>query len=184
RELSSIIKSCITTIFACVWVAQHPNVPPPELAGLKPFLAVLGTISVLILPDEMLFRAIREFISAEYTRKEGFFVVMEGLQFYNGDRPIRTVTIEDIKDLAEQNIFPTIPRADEIDDRSKASLITKGIAVIQTVSFATQCIGRFAQRLPVTELELTALAYTVVTILAYIIWWQKPVNIGVPVRVK
>ncbi|KZP33483.1 hypothetical protein FIBSPDRAFT_679930, partial [Athelia psychrophila] len=61
------------------------------------------------------------------------------------------------------------------DDRSKRSWISKGLALIQTASFAIQCVARFAQRLPVTELELTALAYTMVTVLAYFIWWKKPV---------
>ncbi|KAF7296765.1 hypothetical protein MIND_00907200 [Mycena indigotica] len=29
RSLFSIVWGCFTTIFACVWVSAHPNVPPP-----------------------------------------------------------------------------------------------------------------------------------------------------------
>ncbi|KZP04288.1 hypothetical protein FIBSPDRAFT_767642, partial [Athelia psychrophila] len=116
-----------------------------------------------------------------YTRKEGFFVGMGGLYFYDdNDEPIRPLTIEDLTDLAKRGIFP-ITGPKDIDDRSKASWITKGLAVTQTVSFATQCVARLALRLPTTELEITALAYTMVTVLAYFIWWQKPVSIGMPV---
>jgi hypothetical protein len=30
RTISSIVWSCIVTIFACTWVAVHPNVPKPN----------------------------------------------------------------------------------------------------------------------------------------------------------
>ncbi|KZP33491.1 hypothetical protein FIBSPDRAFT_1036042 [Athelia psychrophila] len=256
RELSSIIRSCLTTIFACIWFAQHPDVPPPSSNWLQKLgSAAITTFYNLLVPDLMLVKAIQQFISAgavaeklndirdkieqeekaaqagegdadsderygdkeegygdseegdtamldfarqrhdrmnpqasleeprKYTRKDGFFVVMRGLHFYDSDNtPIRPLTTKDVTDLAERGIF-LIPRPDDIDDRSKASWITKGLAIIQTASFATQCVARLALHMPTTELELTALAYTTITVLAYFIWWKKPVSIGSPVRV-
>ncbi|KZP04283.1 hypothetical protein FIBSPDRAFT_968268 [Athelia psychrophila] len=240
RELSSIITSCITTIFACVWFAQHPDVPP-SLPGLAKLVdTARKTIVLLIIPDRMIVNAILQFLAAgalakelndipekagqekktgpegvagggsevdryvltrqrheemdgpgtaspekrrTYTRRDGFFVVMRGLHFYGSDNtPIRPLTIKDVTNLAKRGIF-VIPSTDEIDDRSKASWTTKGLALIQTVSFAAQCVARLVLRLPTTELELTALAYTTITVVAYCFWWHKPVSIGTPVRV-
>ncbi|KZP33481.1 hypothetical protein FIBSPDRAFT_924477 [Athelia psychrophila] len=245
RELSSIIWSCLTTIFACIWFAQHPNVPPPSWSRLhKLGYAAMDTFIIMIVPDIMLARAIREFISAGAVAKklnvierERKIVLEESddeivdmqmgegdgdgeggdtatlvsvLPMYGGNNPqlappekrrkrkgsslawggyIYTarmnpfdLTIEDFTYLADHDVFP-MPRPDDIDDRSKRSWISKGLAIMQTVSFTTQCVARLAVRLPITELELTALAYTMVTVLAYFIWWKKPVNIRRPVRV-
>ncbi|KZP04282.1 hypothetical protein FIBSPDRAFT_1054780 [Athelia psychrophila] len=239
RELSSIIKSCFATIYACAWVARHPDVPSPSWRWWRTLaFAAMETIGILIVPDMLLITAalqyrfagalvtglnivpedaereketspvgegddsgvvdqdVRDFAEQwregkdqsaspekrrDYTRQDGFFVGMGGLHFYRGNEPIRPLTIKDVTDLAKHDIF-VIPLSRDIDDRSKSSWITKFVALVQTVSFATQCITRLALHLPTTELELTALAYTTVTVLAYLIWWDKPVNIGSPVR--
>ena len=49
--------------------------------------------------------------------------------------------------------FPTITE-EEIEDRSKADGLAKGIAVLQTTWFIAQCISRTAQGLIITEIEL------------------------------
>lgn len=35
RTLVGIVSSCLATIFACVWIAVHPNIPGPERAPLS-----------------------------------------------------------------------------------------------------------------------------------------------------
>ncbi|KZP33486.1 hypothetical protein FIBSPDRAFT_308279 [Athelia psychrophila] len=73
RELSDIIKSCLTTIFACIWFANHPDIPPPN--PRSPLLAKImagyaAIVGNLFFPDMMLVRAMRQFISAgEVARK-------------------------------------------------------------------------------------------------------------------
>ncbi|KZP06872.1 hypothetical protein FIBSPDRAFT_876071 [Athelia psychrophila] len=46
-----------------------------------------------------------------------------------------------------------------------------------------QCIVRHAEDLPVTSLEIMTLAYTVMTVAMYIVWWNKPLNVSCVVRV-
>jgi hypothetical protein len=48
----------------------------------------------------------------------------------------------------------------------------------QLIWFLTQCIARGAKQLPITELELVTAAHAVVTVLIYIIWWDKPLDIA------
>lgn len=37
RTRYDIMQTCILTIFACVWVAVHPNIPPPKNTHSKSF---------------------------------------------------------------------------------------------------------------------------------------------------
>ncbi|KAF7984848.1 hypothetical protein HWV62_10803 [Athelia sp. TMB] len=46
-----------------------------------------------------------------------------------------------------------------------------------------QCIARRIEHLPLTNLEVMTLAYTVITVAMYVVWWEKPLNISCAVRV-
>ena len=78
---------------------------------------------------------------------------------------------------------PKITRA-EINDRSKGDLISKIIVILQTTWFITQCIARWATRIPVTELEIITLGFAMLNGITYALWWHKPQNIGVPVYLE
>ncbi|CAG7852869.1 SubName: Full=Uncharacterized protein {ECO:0000313/EMBL:CCA69324.1} [Serendipita indica DSM 11827] len=75
-----------------------------------------------------------------------------------------------------------MPRPGEIQDKSKNDWIAKTTVVVQTAWFIAQCIGRKAQRLPLAELEVITLAYTLVNLMIYINWWDKPYQVAEPVR--
>jgi hypothetical protein len=76
--------------------------------------------------------------------------------------------------------WPTSSDAD-INDRSKADWITKGLALLQIVWFITQLIGRWAQGLAVTTLELFTLGIVVCATVIYIALWEKPFDVQMPV---
>ena len=76
-----------------------------------------------------------------------------------------------------------VPRTDVLEDRSKNDWLAKSIVVVQTLWFIAQCMGRKAQHLPLTELEVVTLAYAVANIANYIVCWEKPYQIGLPERV-
>jgi hypothetical protein len=78
--------------------------------------------------------------------------------------------------------FPRISKA-EIDDKSKANAISKGVVILQTGWFVTQCIARGAQGLPITELELATVAFAALNFVIYVLWWDKPLNVRRGVRV-
>jgi hypothetical protein len=47
-----------------------------------------------------------------------------------------------------------------------------------------QCIARGVAHLPLSELEVVTLAYTIMNVGIYIAWWDKPRNVDRPIRVS
>jgi hypothetical protein len=78
--------------------------------------------------------------------------------------------------------FPRIAKAD-IDDKSNGDANSKGVIILQTGWFVTQCIAREIQGLPVTELELATVAFAALNFFIYVLWWEKPLNVQRGVRV-
>jgi hypothetical protein len=72
---------------------------------------------------------------------------------------------------------------EEIEDRSKGDLLSKGIVLIQTGWFILQLIARAIQHLPITELEPVALAFAILNFTTYGVWWNKPLDVQCPVVV-
>ena len=72
--------------------------------------------------------------------------------------------------------FPSITE-EEIEDRSKADGLAKGIALLQTTWFIAQCISRTAQGLIITEIELVTLAFAALNGISYFLWWNKPLDV-------
>ena len=85
--------------------------------------------------------------------------------------------------LAEGKIdYPRITR-EEIEDHTSSDGLSKCLAICQTAWFIVQCIARKRQGLVITELELVTLAFAALNALTYILWWDKPQNVGCPVPV-
>ncbi|THU84845.1 hypothetical protein K435DRAFT_970990 [Dendrothele bispora CBS 962.96] len=72
---------------------------------------------------------------------------------------------------------------DEITARSKTDFLTKFIAVVQTTWFILQCIARVAEGLVVTDLEIVTVAFALLNIATYVLWWNKPQRVRYPVRI-
>ena len=73
-----------------------------------------------------------------------------------------------------------LPSKMELMDKSKGDWISKSITSIQVIWFVSQLVGRAAQRLPVTTLELFTCAIVVCTAATYIAWWYKPLDVQRP----
>ncbi|KAK7022811.1 hypothetical protein VNI00_016938 [Paramarasmius palmivorus] len=72
---------------------------------------------------------------------------------------------------------------EEIKDRSHADVITKSIAVIQTIWFIAQVIARAVEGLAITELEIVTVGFAILNFGTYYLWWNKPLRVRHPVRV-
>lgn len=115
------------------------------------------------------------------TLVHGFFVSMGGYVTARGHilHPVtphaigKSVSPIHILDISDEEIL----------DRSKGDTFSKGIAVLQTTWFITQCIARRIQHLPLTELEVITLAFAFLNIVIHIIWWNKPLDVRFPVRI-
>ncbi|KAK0224520.1 hypothetical protein EDD85DRAFT_982166 [Armillaria nabsnona] len=67
--------------------------------------------------------------------------------------------------------------AETIEDKSKGDALSKTFSILQISWFIVQCLARALQRLPITLLEVTALAFAGLSIITYCLWWNKPLNV-------
>ncbi|KAF7974347.1 hypothetical protein HWV62_12414 [Athelia sp. TMB] len=111
-----------------------------------------------------------------------FFIIMGGCQFYGENGPICPVSPRDAVQLVRRGHL-IAPSRDELANQSKGDALSKGVAILQTLWFVMQCIARRIEHLPLTNLEVMTLAYTVITVAMYVVWWEKPLNISCAVRV-
>lgn len=96
--------------------------------------------------------------------------------------PVHPLTYQDVITMV-RNKQITLPTESEIQDKAKRDSLAKILVVFQTLWFIMQCIARRVQHLSTTELEIVTLAYAAMTFAIFIAWWDKPYNIGCPVRV-
>ena len=71
----------------------------------------------------------------------------------------------------------------EILDKSKGDGLGKLVTVLQTTWFIVQYLERWVSHQPRTQVEVMTLAYAVVNVIIYILWWDKPLNVQEPIDV-
>lgn len=83
---------------------------------------------------------------------------------YDGNQPVQTLLREQLEgySLTSTGDFPRIA-IEEIQDRSKSDIISKGIV------FIMQYIARGAQGLPIMELELVTIAFAVLNFISVLV---------------
>lgn len=84
------------------------------------------------------------------------------------------VTAQDLRNNGK--LLQGLHKVDEEDlkDKSKSDPLSKTVAIAESLWFATQCIARGIEGFAITELELTALAFCLIHLFTYILWWHKP----------
>ena len=103
---------------------------------------------------------------------------------YSDGNMVKTLDIGTLEALfQEESIeWPTVTKK-EIEDRSKGDFLSKGIALLQTTWFITQCILRGAFNMSLTQLELATLAFSALNIALFILWMNKPLGVAYPFQV-
>lgn len=71
--------------------------------------------------------------------------------------------------------------SDNIRDKGKADDVAKFFVALQILWMAIQCFGRKLTGLPVTLLECHILVQIPYSIVAYVCWWNKPLDVGEPI---
>jgi hypothetical protein len=122
-----------------------------------------------------------------WTQTHGHFAIMGGFLFMaRKEDPDELGAIaspyqEPLKTLIKNNMTHVTEAF--ITDKSKGDFISKSLVIFQTLWFISQFCARVHQNLPVTELELVTFGYTIVNLATYFFWWNKPQNVGCPIRV-
>ncbi|KAJ7132643.1 hypothetical protein C8R46DRAFT_923945 [Mycena filopes] len=191
RQLFDIVWGCLTTIFASTWVSVHPNVPPPGRSQITLLLRRLRMMFIAVMAPELVVGfAARQFLVSRALSKEFKFSPTHALFFSMGGfvtrtgHPITTTAQLTGSDFGKQYL-EDIARVDveDIRDKSKGDGLSKGVALAQGLWFTVQCLARLHQHLPLTELEVATLAFAVVNVFIWLLWWNKPLDVQRPIAI-
>ncbi|TFK58955.1 hypothetical protein BDN72DRAFT_890410 [Pluteus cervinus] len=191
RTLYEIVRSCVFTIAACVYRAIHQNIPDPEATMWgKLRVRIKMTIYALIAPEAFIWWAMRQRYAAieiarevnelkyglNWTQTHGQFAQMGGFARKDNKHVLYPKTliellVEGCIDLDQLKLTK-----EDIDDKSKGDVLSKAIVAFQTTWFVFECIARLQQKLPLLELEVVTLAFAVLNVITYALWWYKPLN--------
>lgn len=125
-----------------------------------------------------------QFQRPSWSLTQCFFCCMGGFAIEHDSRNIR-VSASQILEFFEKDLITwPEPLDSQINDRTKADWIMKMLALTQVLWFVTQLIGRAAQHLPITTLELFTAGIIICGILMYAAWWQKPFDVRQPILLR
>jgi hypothetical protein len=117
----------------------------------------------------------------EISMTHGFSISMGGFVDSSG-RPVTTR-----KQLDDPVVGPEFLAAirdvevADIMDKSKGDALSKGLALAQGLWFCVQYFARIHQHLAVTQLEVATLAFAVVNVFIWGLWWGKPLDVQRPI---
>ncbi|KAJ7700415.1 hypothetical protein B0H17DRAFT_925594, partial [Mycena rosella] len=184
RKLFDIVWGCLTTIFACTWVSVHPNVPPPDQSRLALLWRRLKLMLIAVLAPELIvgLAARQFFVAWNFSKSKEFNSITHGFFFSMGGfvsqvgHPITSLAQVKESDSEYLSDMKKV-KVSSIMDKSKGDALSKGVALAQGLWFTTQCLARVHQHLPITELEIATLAFAVINIFIWGLWWKKPLDV-------
>jgi hypothetical protein len=195
RGSLDLVWSCLSTLFICLWVMLHLNVPSAREPQRYVVLRKLRWfILAILMPETLLLASGGQWASAHrskadmkglghanWTMAHGFYANSGGFLLHCSDFAPFPVTAKQIAYLVRHNYIPCpCITKQEIFDKSKADMFTKSLACLQTSWFVIQCVARFAQSLPIAPLELCTCAIVLCTVTSFFFWIQKPLNVETP----
>ncbi len=91
----------------------------------------------------------------------------------------------DILILRKFGVMPKLPyfSKEELNDKSKSDAFVRTIAVGQILWMAIQIIYRAVRHLAISQLEIAAVAFSACAVIIYIVNWEKPKGVQVPLTI-
>lgn len=114
--------------------------------------------------------------------QQAYFAVMGGFAVNSSSfwtKSHITFTPGGILTLAKLGLLPSMS-LEAIQDKSKADAIAKVLVCLQVGWFLLQSLVRVIRHLPLTLLELHTIIHIFCAFVMYLIWFQKPYNVGYP----
>jgi hypothetical protein len=199
RSTSDLLWTCVLTLTICIYTVIHINVPLPNETGWAYSLRkIKWGLSALLAPEIVLAAALQQWATARMLKRElnsnysrhnegkpegvttkkfsmtyCFYVVMGGFVVDVSDihksHSMMTLRPLGIVHLAERGHFIEMPEK-AIQDKSKADLLAKTLVCLQVMWMIVQCIGRKAQGLPISLLEIHVLVHVACALCIYALW--------------
>ena len=196
RGTIDIIRSCVLTISLCTWSTLCVNLPAVgegywHMVRRKLYLVVIGMWG----PEFIFMLAFGQYFSARQSAKDfhslgyaswtithAFFADMGGFVLQTEDFPAFPLTARQLHYLVKEKHveFPSTNEKD-IKHKNKAQSFVRIVTLLQISWFSMNCIGRAAQNLAMTTLELTTLAFIFCTFGSSFCWLHKPMDLETPV---
>jgi hypothetical protein len=212
RGTLGLLWSCFATMFLCTWSAVHPNVPGLKDSKQTVFWRRVRHVGIcLLVPEGFAVDALYKLASARrlqlkvhrvlptrdisltlpttpnWSLKRCFFLVMGGFVVeykVDGHKHHKRVHPESLFDIIDyDSTIWTDIKDSEIDNRSKADWLVKFVALVQITYFIAQAIGRAAQGLAMTTLELFTLGVVLWALMIYGALWAMPFDVQHPILV-
>lgn len=202
RGTLDLIWTCLFTLFTCLWASLHLNVPAPEDTEYTKFWRKLKwTCIAATFPELVIGMAfvnwwdarhdaatMRKYDFDNWDRKLCAFVRMGGVWLRgepdrdNTTDPFICVETDTMRRLIQEGSLPQHCLTHKmVDGRSKGDWFVKLVACCQTLYFGLQCAGRLGMGIPVTTLEVSTAVFAVYALVIYMLWWNKPVDIDMPI---
>ncbi|PBK80294.1 hypothetical protein ARMGADRAFT_949795, partial [Armillaria gallica] len=194
RAVLSIIWSCLTTMFACTWLAVHPNVPGRNVTTQGTIACAIERakiIAITILAPEVILAWAAEQLTVAWksptqpsteqmeesrlTLAHGFLLSMGGFYFTaKYEIPHQALEADEATSTSPSSSLLNTCLS---DPTTKGDPLSKAFSILQIFWFIVQCIAQVIHHLPITLLEMTALAFAGLIIIMYFLWWHKPLNV-------
>ncbi|KJA19237.1 hypothetical protein HYPSUDRAFT_56768 [Hypholoma sublateritium FD-334 SS-4] len=120
-----------------------------------------------------------------WTTSQAFFVQMGGIILCEDGVPVQVLDYPRLKSHIQKKTID-IPRitSAEVQDRSKGDFISKGVVIVHTTWFVVECIARWRENLPLSELEVVTLGFALLNAITYGLWWNKPQNVMTAILIE
>ncbi|KAK4463590.1 hypothetical protein QBC42DRAFT_265166 [Cladorrhinum samala] len=198
RGTWDIIWTSLATIFICTFTLLCLNVPAKQETFLILFrrrvlwmgLAIVAPEIVLTYAAGQWSRAkhsMRDFHAAGYqqwTMRMAFFADMGGFVLETADGLSFPLNAKQLHWLVINHHVP-YPQTDvdEVWDKSKQDRFARLITSFQVGYTILHAIGRVAQRLAITTLELNTLGIVFCSLMTAAAWLHKPADVRMPIRI-
>jgi hypothetical protein len=107
---------------------------------------------------------------------------MGGFVLERGGKEKRELLLLDLEEYLSKGAISITK--EEIEDKSKGDMLSKGIILVQTGWFILQLLARAIQHLPATELEIVTLGFAILNFVTYGLWWNKPLDVRCPLVIR
>lgn len=200
RGSYDIICTSLTTIFISTYSMLVLNIPRPKDRPIRNVgrkilwmtLGILGPEFPLTYAAGQWSRACKSVVAfhanVEYkswTMRHAFFADMGGFVLLTRDNVRFPLNAKQLHWLVvnKKADYPEVSM-EELWDKSKQDRFVKFVMALQVSYFVLQCIGRAAQNLSITILELNTLAIVVCSLMTSYVWLHKSADVRVAFTIK
>lgn len=214
RGTPGLIWSCLVTIVLCTWKVQRLQVllDGTTVFRKKAFWFIITLLcpeyTVWIAFEQWRrahrYQEVQKLGYGDWTMQHGFYIDMgcfqvelkgksaslpagkENSDIIELDDCFRfTIRLEDLISLMKADLLsaPDIS-THELEERNKNDQFARVITSLQVFYFVFQFFGRLVYNLPISNLELSTIAFVCSAVLIEYFWWDKPLDLRTGTVVK